>query len=274
MKLAGIEVGGLSVGGVNTCIDLPGFGLCFDIGRTPEFSIARRTVLFTHAHVDHMGGVVAHCATRALRAMPPPRYVVPHESVEAFAELFEVWRRLDGSTLPHEVVPLGVGEEHSLRPDLVAVPFRSPHRAPCQGYVLHASKKKLKDEHAGKGSDELRELRASGVELEHELREPLVAFSGDSTIAIVDREEAVRTARLLILECTFLDERVSVDEAQRRGHVHLDQIAERADLFENEAVLLTHFSARYKAEEVEALLDRRLPSGLRARTHALLGAGA
>lgn len=271
MNLAGIEVGGVSVGGVNTCIDLPGLGLCFDVGRGPEFSIGRRTVLFTHAHVDHLGGVVSHCATRALRGMPPPTYVVPRESVEAFAELFEVWRRLDGSDLPHEVVPLGVGEEHVLRPDLVAVPFRSPHRAPCQGYALHASKKKLKPEHAGRSPHELRDLRADGVVLEDELREPLVAFSGDSTIAIVDREEVVRRARLLILECTFLDERVSVAEAERRGHVHLDQIAERAERFENEALLLTHFSARYAPHEVEGILDRRLPAGLRARTHALLG---
>ena len=51
----------------------------------------------------------------------------------------------------------------------------------------------------------------------------------------------------MILECTFLDDRVSVAECRAKGHVHLDEIVERADLFENEAILLTHFSARYSA---------------------------
>jgi hypothetical protein len=63
-------------------------------------------VLFTHAHVDHMAGVVWHCATRKLRGMQPPTYVVGRENTEAFRELFAVWRRLDRSELPHELVEL------------------------------------------------------------------------------------------------------------------------------------------------------------------------
>ena len=79
-------------------------------------------------------------------------------------------------------------------------------------------------------------------------------------------------ARLLILEATFLDERVSVDSARARGHVHLDELVERAESMRNEAILLHHFSARYTAAEIEAVLDARLPPALRERVVALRGA--
>ena len=99
LTLAGIDVDGISIGGLETCIDLPQLKLAFDIGRAPDFAVARETILFTHAHMDHMGGVAWHCATRSLRHMKPPTYFVPRENVDAFEELFEAWRKLDRSTL-------------------------------------------------------------------------------------------------------------------------------------------------------------------------------
>src|SRR5689334_15524308 len=111
LQLAGIDVNAISIGGHETCIDLPGFKVAFDIGRAPDFSVARELVCFTHAHVDHMAGVVWHCATRALRQMKPPRYVIGKENEAAFRELFDVWRRLDRSELPHELVVVSPGEE-------------------------------------------------------------------------------------------------------------------------------------------------------------------
>ena len=102
------------------------------------------------------------------------------------------------------------------------------------------------------------------------LEVPEVAFCGDTLIDVVEREEVVRKARLLILEVTFLDDRVSVEKARASGHVHLRELAERADLFENEALLLTHFSPRYSREEILIALDRGLPPRLRERATPLL----
>jgi ribonuclease BN (tRNA processing enzyme) len=50
----------------------------------------------------------------------------------------------------------------------------------------------------------------------------------------------------------------------------LFEIAERAELFENEALLFTHFSSRYTNEEIVAALDQRLPAKLRERVTPLL----
>ena len=88
-------------------------------------------------------------------------------------------------------------------------------------------------------------------------------------IEVVEREEVVRKAKVLVMECTFIDERVPVKKAREKGHIHLDEIVERAELFENEAILLTHFSARFNAAEIEAALDKKLPAGLREKVTAL-----
>ena len=270
LELAGIAVRGLSIGGIETCIDLPHFKVAFDVGRCPAEAVVRKTILFTHAHMDHMGGVAYHCATRALRGMPPPTYIVPRQNVEDFEALFDVWRRLDRSELPHTTIPLAPGEELRLRNDLVARPFASPHSAPCQGYGLWSQKEKLKPELVGRPAEELGRMRREGVEITDSVETLDVAFSGDSRVELLEREPQVRRARLLILETTFVDDRVSVEDCRAMGHLHLDELVERAHLFQNEALLLTHFSARYRPKEIVAALDARLPPDLRARVTPLL----
>lgn len=262
LEILGYEVLGHSIGGLETCIDLPQFRAAFDVGRAPEHVIARPTVLFTHAHMDHMGGVAYHCATRALRKLAPPTYVVGPENAEAFRDLFAVWRRLDRSTLEHRLVVAGPGDEHALSPRHVARPFRAYHRAPCQGYAIWEKKTRLRSDLEPASVSAARERGESVTE---SVETPLVAFCGDTLIDVVEREEVVRTARLLILEVTFLDDRVSVAECRDKGHVHLDEVCERADLFRNEALLFTHFSARYSHGEVRRILSARLPASLRGR---------
>jgi ribonuclease Z len=173
--------------------------------------------------------------------------------------------------MPHALVPLGPGEEHVLPNQLVARPFRSPHSAPCQGYGIWSRREKLRPEFHGLPGPELARLRHAGERLSDTLEVPELAFPGDTLIEVVEREAVVREARVLLLECTFVDERVSVAECRAKGHVHLHEIAERAELFRNESILLTHFSARYHADDIVRALDQRLPPSLRARVTPLLG---
>lgn len=270
MKLAGIEVGGFSSGGIRTCIDVPSYKLCFDLGALESFAVARPFVLFTHAHIDHMGAVASHCALRSLQGMSPPTYVVPHEQVEAFEELFRVWRRLDRSDLPHELVPLGPGEELELPGGRFALPFRSPHSAPCQGYRIVERKKKLLPELQGLPGEEIARRREAGEVIQAVVESSEVAFCGDTMIEVLDREPELYRVKVLILEATFLDERVNVQGAKSRGHVHLDEILDRAEKFENEAILLTHFSARYSSSDIRELVAKKLPSVLRDRVSVLV----
>lgn len=269
LELAGIAVDAVSVGGLETCIQLPGYGLAFDIGRCPRGAVPREHVLFTHAHIDHLGGIVQHAATRSLLGMSPPTYVLPAHLVEDVDALFQVWRRLDRSDLPCRLVPLSPGERLPLKKDVAVRPFRSLHRVFCQGYTIYRARKRLRPDLVGLTSDEVRLRRMAGEDVSVVDDVPEVAFTGDTLIDVVDREPELRRARLLILEVTFLDERVSVAQTRAKGHVHLDEVVARADLFENDALLFTHLSARYSAAEAEAILDRRLPRSLRERVTLL-----
>ena len=56
----GILYRGRSVGSEETCHQLPGFDLCFDIGGAPMSSTPIVNVFITHGHNDHIGG--GHCA--------------------------------------------------------------------------------------------------------------------------------------------------------------------------------------------------------------------
>jgi ribonuclease Z len=269
---APLEVGGISVGGIETCIDVPALKLCFDLGRVPDFAVARSTVLFTHAHMDHLGGIAWHTATRALRGMAPPTYVIPRGSEEGIDALFQAWRGLDRSELPHQLVPLSPQEEYRISPTLVARAFHSPHTAPCQGYALISERKRLRDEFRGLTQEQVRTLSVERkVEVAQVVRCVELAFTGDTRPEVLERESLLREARVLVMECTFLDDRVSARDAHRKGHVHLDHLLERAHLLNNERIVLTHFSARYSAAQIVALLDKRLPKELRERVRPLLG---
>jgi ribonuclease Z len=68
--------------------------------------------------------------------------------------------------------------------------------------------------------------------------------------------------KVLILECSFLDDRKPLAAAHAGGHIHLDDLLERADAFRNEAIVLMHFSQMYSPVEVHRILERRCPRPL------------
>ncbi|PQQ10164.1 nuclear ribonuclease Z isoform X1 [Prunus yedoensis var. nudiflora] len=61
----------------------------------------------------------------------------------------------------------------------------------------------------------------------------------------------VLKANILVVESTFVDDSVKVEHAREYGHMHLSEIISHAEKFENKAILLIHFSARYTVKEIE-----------------------
>ena len=187
-----------------------------------------------------------------------------------------------------------VRHEHRVSKRLTIRAFATTHPVPSQGYVAYGTKEKLKAEFIGSSASEIKALKARGVEITTTVEVPEVAFTGDTTIDWVDRATGCRgsanresgeengasvdavaadalRARLLICECTFVDDRCSAEDARRYGHTHIDDLVARADAFrETGAILLIHFSARYKAEEVREALAARLPEALKAKVTPML----
>jgi len=67
-----------------------------------------------------------------------------------------------------------------------------------------------------------------------------------------------------------VDDDITPADAREYGHTHLDEIVENADAFQNEAILMIHFSARYKAAVVRGNLANKLPEHLLKRVTPML----
>ncbi|KAK2453580.1 tRNase Z TRZ1 [Trifolium repens] len=270
LNIEGYQIEGLSIGGHETCIIFPTLKVAFDIGRCPPRAVSQDFLLISHAHMDHIGGLPMYVATRGLYRMKPPTIIVPISVKEDVEKLFEIHRKMDHSELKHNLVGLDVGEEFSLRNDLKVKAFRTYHVIPSQGYIVYSVKKKLKSEYIGLSGNEIKNLKASGVEITNTLTEPEVAFTGDTmSDFIIDANNAdVLRAKVLVLECTFINNSITVEHAKDYGHTHLSEIVSYADRLQNKAILLIHFSARYTVEEIEQAVSA-LPPPLAGRTFAL-----
>lgn len=269
LHLAGIDVDAISTAGLGTCIALPRLGIAFDLGVCPQRMIRVPTVLFTHGHIDHMGAVVQHCASRVMLGMAPARYVVPPEHVAGLRGVLEAWSVLDRNRLQYSLEVAGLHDIIPLSGGRYARPFRSPHTMPCQGYVVYETVRKLRSDWIGKPSAEIARARANGETISDDHEVPLVAFTGDSTVDVLDREPALGSVRLLIIEMTFADNTIPVDAARRRGHVHIDELLPRLEASNAQHILLTHLSARYSVSEVSQHLTARLSPEVRARVTLL-----
>lgn len=269
LNLAGVAVEAVSVGGLETCIQLPGYNLAFDIGRSGRSAAQRERVFITHAHIDHLGALAQHAATRGLLGLSPPTYIMAPALIPDVTALLEVWRRLDRSTLDCTLQAMSPGESLPLGKDVSARAFRALHRLPCQGYGIWRQRRRLRAELQGMPEGEIRARRMRGEAVTQDVEVLEAAFCGDTLIDVVDREPALLSAGLLILEVSFLDERVSVESARGMGHVHLDEVIARAELFQNRAILFTHLSARYTYAEAMEVLEARLLPNLKERVTLL-----
>lgn len=257
---------GVSVGGVYTSLAVPELGLVFDAGIAPRSSGGIDTILISHGHADHVGALASLLGIRALHGkQTPPRVIMPAEIVADLTTALEALSRLQRFPLAIESVGMLPGDEHALRGDLRIRAIRTFHPVPALAYLVVRRVSKLRAELRGLPGPEIAARRIAGEPVaDHEDRLEL-AYATDTLVSVFDHNPELYKARVLVMECTFLDERKSLDAARAGCHIHLDEVIERADRFENEHVVVMHLSQLYRPDEVAGILDARVPSGLRKR---------
>lgn len=268
-----MDVAGFSIAGMETCIEVPSLKLLLDLGRCSRTAVNAPLVLLSHGHIDHMGGIPHHAARRAMMHMSEGIYVVPRAVAAQVEAFFAAAGELDGQIIPRRVIPLAPGEEHSLGGRRFVRAFETFHRVPSQGYTVWERRHRLRDEFRGRPPAELGELRRKGVVIDEPYEVAILSFTGDTRVEVLERTPELQHTETLVIETTFVDDRVAVDECRAMGHIHLREIVDRAELLPRTDVVLSHFSARYDQAEVARLVHDAMPDELRA-TVRILSPGA
>lgn len=259
----GIAIEGVSIAGHESFYKVPGFHTLLEFGRAPDDTVGYATVCLTHGHLDHAAGLAHHASRRTLQGLPPARVFAPEEAVPDLEAWLAISHRLESVDYGVHVTPAVPGRTVALRKDLDLTFLPGRHRVPTVGYLFSEVKRKLKDEFLELPGERIAALRAAGTEVTRREETPLLAYPGDCGASIFDAVPELFLARVLLIECSFLlpEDR---DRAAVYEHLHLDDFLERADQFRNEVIVLTHFSQRYRPEEIrETLL--LLPEPLRRR---------
>ena len=264
------EFEGISEGGIRTSIAVPSLSLMFDYGNVVPENIKYNTLLLTHSHLDHSAGLPYYISQRSLQKLPPPKIFVPAEVEEDFRELFKIYAKLEGFDYHYELIGAKPNERYMLNKNFYFEPIRTHHRVISQGYTILEKRSKLKPEFAHLNEKDFFEMGRKGIELNQISFEPVISFSGDTKIEYVILNPLVQKSKILFLECTYIDEKKSIENAREWGHIHLNEIAQHASSFQNEQLVLIHFSKRYRKQEIINTVKAKLPKELMERTRLFL----
>lgn len=259
----------IGIGGIETVYILPELSISFDVGRCPDPLVDTSRIFLTHGHLDHSAGLPYYFSQRALKRLPPGEAFVHERLVEPLTRIIQTWHEIEGFQYEIKINAIKPGEYINIKNEYFVTPLKSYHRVPCQGYALLRRSKKLLPQYLNLKGEKIKELKESGLNIFEERDIPLFAFSGDSTIEFIQENQLARRAQVLFIECTYIDEKRPVAKAREWGHIHLDEIIKNADLFENERIVLTHFSKRYSPNMIRNTLKTKLPKSLQSRVDVL-----
>ena len=205
-------------------------------------------------------------ARRRMMKMEPPTIYLPAEAVEGVELLLRAVQRLDRGRMPANLDRRGSRRRDRAFPGAGRQGVRHQAHAAFAGLP-------------GLGAAQEAQARIPRLDRRADPRPAALRRRGlgrdpDSqesrTWAIpapqgLDAFPEVYKAQILIAEMTFVapGERASV--IHKFGHTHLDDLIARADRFENEVIIASHFSTRLHPDQIQRIVEKRLPESLQGR---------
>jgi ribonuclease Z len=262
-------VEGQSRAGHETWLRVRELGAALDIGRCPDVIVSMPRVFITHAHLDHALGIPFYAGQRHLQRIAGGSVYVPSETVDDFRQLMRLHEKLEGTGYDIEIVGAEPGQTFRIGRTHIVRAHAATHRVPSRAYEFLEVRHHLKSEYADLEGPRLAALRKAGTAVADEEWYPLLFYTGDTDRGILEANDRLFLAEVLVIECSFVEDGHQ-DRAARYRHIHFDDIAEFSERFENSLVILTHFSRRYSRETIRDTIRRRCPQQLRDRIRLAL----
>lgn len=261
----GIHLRGISLAGEETYIIAPEMNIGFDLGRCQRDVLGVDHVFLSHGHMDHAAGAAYYFSQRMFIDNAPGNLYTPEPLVEPLRRLMRTWADIDGHEPPANIHAVTPGTDIPIRRDLVIRPFVVNHlcrrhdrsRVDALGFAAIEVRQKLRDEFAGLAGPELVEIKKRGVEITRRVEMPLLTYCGDSADGEFFDLDYVRNARVLLMECTFI-ERDDRERARAGYHTHLLDLREILPRLNNERILLTHLTRRTSLRDARTALKKEL----------------
>jgi ribonuclease Z len=262
-------VGG-SRAGEGTLILVPQLHLALDAGRAHRALPAMTTLLVSHGHVDHLGGLAYWASQRQLQSMGPARLFAPSAIAAGVENLLATHARLEGGE-PYEVKVIAVeaGGRHPLRRDIDLVFFPTDHWVTTLGSRLVWRRHRLLPEFADLPGEEIARRRSSGEIVTEEIEAKLLAYCADSGPGVLADQPEALSAEVVLIECSFYRPG-DRDRAARYGHMHLEDLLAAIDRLSCRHLVILHASRRHRLREVEDILDQRLRPLVDCSLHHLM----
>ncbi len=275
---------GTSTGGTHTTIVVNELKICFDIGILTNASTHCDKVLISHGHVDHCQSFFKHYRCRKLKKMlPAPVYIIPPIMEKPMRDSARAQFNMEKGCIDIpspkdflQIVTLTGDSTYEfnrcLHSTCYITSYPMTHRIPASGYTVISEVPKLKEDYLGRPGTEIKELQEANADIFYIKRAIEIAYTGDTTITGVLRQPDMLNAEVLIIECTILDYQVSREDTHKRGHIHIQDIADNWRAFDNKHIVLFHMSPRYSGNIAYTLVRealKELPEEFRSKVQLL-----
>lgn len=256
----GLKFHGLSLSGIRTAMSMSSPSLSFDVAQGYPFLLTIKNFFLTHGHLDHAAGVPYIISQKAMTSQPPAKFYMPPSLVGPLDRIMKIWQEIEEHTYNYEFIPMSPDQDVKLNDKYFVRAFPALHRIEANGYTLFETHKHLARHLRDLPREELI-ARSHRGEAINEIEEvPLVSFTGDTKIEFLDQRPWVKHSKILFMECTYIDDRKTIQAARDWGHLHLDELIPRLDEITSEKIVLIHLSSRYSLNEAQRILAEKVPA--------------
>ncbi len=277
---------GYSRAGLRTCISIDELNVVFDMGYAMERAFSYDNKLISHGHTDHIGGLhIDHCARKLNNINKQKLIVMPKQCIKPFKIIASAVSEMNSGKLGENVKFLdtlvltnliesefcelnllnliGNGKSNS---EYWVKSFQMDHKIKSFGYVIYRKSQKLKPEYLHLKPHEIVQIKKTIGEknITTEVYTPLVGYTGDTTITGVLAYEEFLTVPLLIIECTGFASEDNCTCCEGK-HIHINDLVMHENLFQNQHIVLFHFSQQYRYLEQILSYCTHIPPSLSSR---------